>query len=140
LLDGRVRLPRDLYLKAIRVCPLSATVTRHHQRRLCGILWIATRRTTLRNEGLFDAAAAMRDLIDIGVIDRRTATALLFVAAQFNGYVAKDGARAALATIRSGLTPTSANREASPLFGGTSCPDNEVECEDEARVADAKEE
>src|SRR6516165_10658793 len=29
LVDGRARLPRNLYLKAIRLCPLSATVTRH---------------------------------------------------------------------------------------------------------------
>jgi hypothetical protein len=36
-----------------------------------GILGIATRRTELRNEGLFNAAVAMRDLI--GIIDRETA-------------------------------------------------------------------
>ena len=91
-------------------CPLSAMVTRHHQRRLCGILSIATRRCELRNDGLFNAAVAMRDLI--GVIDHETAIELLLNAAQCNGYVGKDGRRAALATIRSGLT----NREASPHF------------------------
>jgi hypothetical protein len=112
LVDGRARLPRNLYLKAIRLCPLSATVTRHYQRRLCGILSIATRRCELRNDGLFNAAVAMRDLI--GIIDRNTAIELLIGAAQCNGYVAKDGMRAALATIRSGL----ANREASPQFDG----------------------
>jgi hypothetical protein len=107
------RLPRDLYLKALRLCPLGPRVTRREQRRLCGILGISAWRASLRNEGLFNAAVAMRDLIGAGVIDYNTAAEMLLDTARFNGYVAKDGERAALATIRSGLTPTSARREAS---------------------------
>jgi hypothetical protein len=108
--NGRVRLPRDLYLKAIRLCPLGPMVTRLDQRRLCGILSIVTRRTEHRNDGLLYAATAMRDLI--GIIGRDTAIELLLDAARCNGYVAKDGVRAALATIRSGLAIT----ETSPHF------------------------
>jgi hypothetical protein len=113
LVEGRVRLPRDLYLKVIRLCPIGAGVTRHDQRRLCGILSIATRRTKDRNEGLYNAAVAMRDLI--GIIDRKTAIELLLNAAQSNGYLAKDGVQAALATIRSGLTPPRPTEEHPPL-------------------------
>jgi hypothetical protein len=107
------RLPRDLYLKALRLCPLGQGVTRHDQRRLCGVLRISLRRTALRNEGLFNAAVAMRDLTGAGIIDYSAATELLLDTARLNGYAAKDSERAALATIRSGLTPTSARREAS---------------------------
>src|SRR5262249_32538777 len=81
--------------------------------RLCGVLSIATRCSSLRNRGLFNASVAMRDLVPC-IIARNTAVELLLDAARLNGYVAKDGEAAALATIHSGLGL--ANGEASTLI------------------------
>jgi hypothetical protein len=107
------RLPRELYLKVLRLCPLGQGVTRQDQRRLCGVLSISLRqksergvwvwRTSMRNKGLFDASVAMRELI--GLIDYGEAVELLLDTARINGYVAKRGEAKALTTIHSGLSP-----------------------------------
>jgi hypothetical protein len=95
-------IPKPLYSEVLRLVPLSATVTRYHQRRIIGILSIVTARCEYRNDGLNIAAYCFRELIP-GVVSHAVAERLLFGAAQVCGYVAKDGDRAAMATIRSGL-------------------------------------
>jgi hypothetical protein len=97
---------KPLYFAVKRRVPLSATVARHHQRRVIGILSIVTRRTSYRNDGLNIAAFRFRELIDVGIVSRDVAEGLLLDAATICGYVAKDGAAAAIATIRSGLGST----------------------------------
>jgi hypothetical protein len=61
------------------------------------------RTTSGRNERLNRAAFAMGQLVGAGVLDRALAEELLFGGAEACGYVNKDGAVAARATIRSGL-------------------------------------
>src|SRR5580704_865543 len=58
--------------------------------------------TSGRNNQLNASSFAMGQLADAG-LDRQDAEERLFIAAQANGYVAKDGAAAARATIRSGF-------------------------------------
>jgi hypothetical protein len=58
--------------------------------------------TSGRNNQLYASSFAMGQLADAG-LDRQDAEERLFIAAQANGYVAKDGAAAARATIRSGF-------------------------------------
>jgi hypothetical protein len=100
---GVGRIPKSLYSEVLSLLPLSDKVTRHHQRRVIGILSIVTQRREGqgRNGALNVAAFCFRELI--GIVPRDTAERLLFGAAQACGYVAKDGDRAAIATIRSGL-------------------------------------
>ena len=57
-----------------------------------------------RNQALNDAAFALGTLVGAGALDRGEAERRLLAAAQFNGYVAKDGAGQARSTIASGLT------------------------------------
>jgi hypothetical protein len=99
-------ISKPLYFAVKRRVPLSATVTRHHQRRVIGILSIVTRRTSYRNDGLNIAAFSFRELIEAGIVSRDVAEGLLLDAATVCGYVAKDGVAAAIATIRSGLGST----------------------------------
>jgi Bifunctional DNA primase/polymerase, N-terminal len=95
-----VELPKPLYFEVLRLVPQS----RHHQRRVIRILRdIVMARHELRNDGLNVAAFCFRELIP--PVSRDAAERLLFIAAQLNGYVDKDGERAAMATIRSGLGP-----------------------------------
>src|SRR5262249_31347505 len=102
---GAGEIPKPLYLAVKKRVPLSKVVTRHHQRRIIGILSILTRRSDHRNDGLNIAAFCLRELVNDGTLARDVAGALLFDAATVCGYVAKDGERAALATINSGLGP-----------------------------------
>lgn len=97
------RIPKSLYFEVLRLVPLSDTVTRHHQRRVIGILSTVATRREYRNDGLNIAAFCFRELIEAGVVSRSVAESLLLGAAQACGYVAKDGVAAATATIRSGL-------------------------------------
>jgi hypothetical protein len=97
------QLPKPLYFKVLQLVPLSKTVTRHHQRRVIGILKIALFRDHHRNDGLNIAAFCMRQLLAAGVLTAAVAQELLLDVATLNGYVAKDGVWAALATIRSGM-------------------------------------
>jgi hypothetical protein len=97
-------IPKSLYFEVLRLVPLSATVTRHHQRRVIGILRdIVIARHELRNNGLNIGSYWFRPLINDGIVSRAAAERLLFGAAQVCGYVEKDGDRVAIATIRSGL-------------------------------------
>jgi hypothetical protein len=101
---GGGRIPKDLYNEVLRLVPLSDKVNRHHQRRVIGILRdIVLARHELRNDGLNIGAYCFRELIP--PVSRDAAERLLFIAAQMNGYVAKDGEGAAMATIQSGLGP-----------------------------------
>ena len=97
-------LPKPLYLKVIRLVPLSAQVTRHDQRRVIGILNIALRRQRRRNDGINVAGFCLRELVHDGIVSPAAAEELLFDVAVLNGYVAKDGVDAARATIRSSLS------------------------------------
>jgi hypothetical protein len=101
--DASGELPKPLYCKVIRLVPLSAQVTRHHQRRVIGILNIALQRRKRRNDGINIAGFCLRELIDEGIVSPAAAEELLFDVASLCGYVEKDGADAAWATIRSGL-------------------------------------
>lgn len=56
-----------------------------------------------RNDQLNKSAHALGKLVGAGVLAREEAGRVLEIAAQRNGYVKKDGIRAALATIKSGL-------------------------------------
>jgi hypothetical protein len=97
-------IPKSLYNEVHRLVPLSDKVTRHHQRRVIGILRdIVIARHALRNDGLNIGSYCFRELINTGIVSRDAAERLLLLAAQMNGYVAKDGDRKAMATIRSGL-------------------------------------
>jgi hypothetical protein len=96
-------LPKRLYAKLLDLVPLSEMVTRQSQRRVARILGIALEREHHRNDGLNIAAFCMRELIEGGVLAPTVAQELLLDVATLNGYVAKDGERAALATIQSGL-------------------------------------
>ena len=122
LIAGVGRIPKLLYSEVLRLVPLSDKVTRHHQRRVIGILSIVTQRREGqgRNGALNVAAFCFRELI--GIVSRDAAERLLFGAAQACGYVAKDGDRAAMATIRSGLGSTIGG----PCVGLS----NEGECRD----------
>jgi hypothetical protein len=102
-LVATAELPKPLYLKVLRLVPLSAVVTRHHQRRVIGILKIALQRQDHRNDGLNIAGFSMRELIRNGIISSPAAEELLIEVAILNGYAAKDGFIAAEKTIRSGL-------------------------------------
>jgi Bifunctional DNA primase/polymerase, N-terminal len=102
-LVATAQLPKPLYLKVLRLVPLSAVVTRHHQRRVIGILNIALQRQDHRNDGLNIAGFCMRELIRNGIISSPAAEELLIEVAILNGYAAKDGFIAVEKTIRSGL-------------------------------------
>src|SRR5262249_47646915 len=97
------RIPKPLYFEVLRLVPLSATVTRRHQRWVISILSKVTARRKDRNDTLFTAAINFRDPITTGVVTCDAAMRLLFGAAQCCGYVAKDGDAAAMRTIQSGL-------------------------------------
>jgi hypothetical protein len=119
---GAGRIPKSLYSEVLRLVPLTDKVTRHHHPRVIGILSIVTQRREGqgRNGALNVAAYCFRELI--GIVSRDTAERLLFGAAQACGYVAKDGDRAAMATIRRGLGSASGG----PCVGLS----NEGECRD----------
>jgi putative DNA primase/helicase len=59
--------------------------------------------TANRNDALNKAAFAVGQFVGAGIYSRELAEARLFAAAEANGYVAKDGADAARATLKSGL-------------------------------------
>ena len=95
-------LPKPLYFKTRDLVPVRGTVTLADRRRVQGILRTVCATREHRNNILNWAGFALRELIP-GVLTREAAEALLFEAATINGYIRKDGARAAIATIRSGL-------------------------------------
>jgi hypothetical protein len=95
-------IPKPLYSKMLALMPKARG---HHQRRVRGILSRVVEKQEGRNDALNIAAYCLRELIDAGAITYAAAESLLIEAATFNGYIAKDGFCAAIATIRSGLGP-----------------------------------
>jgi Bifunctional DNA primase/polymerase, N-terminal len=97
---GDYRIPKPLYHKMQRL--LSPNITLHNQRRIQGILRFLLRLRSGRNAAINNSAFALREFIPSG-LSSEAAAELLFTVSELNGYVAKDGAKAAWATIRSGL-------------------------------------
>ena len=115
------RLPKPLYYELVRLVPVGGNVTAHDQRRARGALSMLIEKCAGegRNAALnWSAFVVFRELIASDVVTRAAAESLLFDAATMNGYVAKDGEAATLATIRSGLG-------ADPNTGGPSSPFDE---------------
>jgi hypothetical protein len=77
--------------------------TRYIEAAIADELSRLVRATRGRNNALNDAAFAIGTFVGAGVISLPEAEARLYGAAVTNGYVAKDGADAAMGTIRSGL-------------------------------------
>jgi hypothetical protein len=104
--SGRIHqgnLPKPLYLRLLRLVPLSDSVSRHDQRRVAGILGTALRWHGHRNDGLNWAAWSFRGLVAVGTVAPSAAQELLISVTRLNGYLEKDGMEAVLATIASGL-------------------------------------
>jgi hypothetical protein len=99
------RVPYQLYCRMLCFC--HPRLNGHYFRRLRGILAMSVNRERKRNEGLLNAALAMRDLVEIGRIKEAAAVELLLETAHLNGYVTKHGkvrgVKRALRTIYSGL-------------------------------------
>jgi hypothetical protein len=114
--NGNGALPKPLYFEVLRLVPLSVSVTRRHQRWVIRILSDVTKLTEGRNHALNCAGFAFRPLLRF--VPPETAERLLFSAAQWCGYVAKDGEHAALKTIRSGLGSISDIRSPHPFSEG----------------------
>jgi hypothetical protein len=93
-------LPKPLYLKVLELMPGSRG---RNRRRVLGLLRTLVQKTENRNHALNTIGFSFRELIDAGVITRDAVESLLIDAATLNGYIAKDGLCAAIATIRSGL-------------------------------------
>jgi hypothetical protein len=99
------RVPYWLYCRMLTCC--DPQLNGYLFRRLRGILAMSVNRSKKRNEGLLNAALAMRDLIRLGLIKEAVAVSLLLDTARLNGYVIKHGkvrgVKRALRTIHSGL-------------------------------------
>jgi hypothetical protein len=93
-------LPRALYFRMCKLMPDSSGRDRRRVRELLSIV-VETREG--RNDTINRIAFLFRTLIAEGVIEPAAAEELLFASAVACGYVAKDGAPAARATIASGL-------------------------------------
>ena len=70
---------------------------------MIGLLRTLTQMKQGRNNALYSLAFPFRELIEAGIVSAEVAERLLLDASTINGYVAKDGQREALATIRSAL-------------------------------------
>jgi hypothetical protein len=95
-------VPKPLYFKVLDLMP---DASGHNRRRVLGLLNVLVRKCENRNDALNSIGFSFRELISAGVIDRSAAESLLIDAATLNGYIAKDGLCAAIATIRSSLGP-----------------------------------
>jgi hypothetical protein len=100
-------LPKPLYFKVLDLMP---DASGRDRRRVAGLLNVLVRKCENRNDALNSIGFSFRELISTGVIDRSAAESLLIDAATLNGYIAKDGLCAAIATIRSGLGPVDHGR------------------------------
>jgi hypothetical protein len=101
--SSRGTLPKPLYLKLLRLVPLSKLVSHRDQRRVAGILGTALGWRGHRNDGLNWAAYSFRELVAAGIVAASVAQELLINVTELNGYLEKDGMEAVLATIASGL-------------------------------------
>jgi hypothetical protein len=128
-------VPKALYFKVLDLVPISPAknlnilktsvdasqrkrVTCRHQRWVLSILRTLIEKRENRNEALNDAGYSFRPLIARGIVTYRGAESLLIDAATLNQYVAKDGRRAAILTIRSGLGGANRRRPSSVLDEG----------------------
>ena len=108
-------LPRDLYFQALKLVPLSASISRRDQRRICGWLsGVAYASEGSRNDWLFWAACRFAEFIAEGRLWPEIAEQLLFAAA--SDLARTDGQQSVLATIASGLRTGSASSVASSHF------------------------
>jgi Bifunctional DNA primase/polymerase, N-terminal len=96
-------LPKVLYFKILELMPISAGVRGRDQRRVRSLLLTLVQKSMGRNAALNNAAFQFRELIEAGIVSREVALELLLEAATLNGYLAKDGHRETISTIRSGL-------------------------------------
>lgn len=109
-------LPRDLYLQVLKLVPLSRSISRRDQRRVCGWLsGVVHAPEGSRNDWLFWAACRFGEFVPVS---HEVATPLLFSAAEVCGLVRDDGRQSVMATIRSGLQTGSASSVAAPHFVG----------------------
>jgi hypothetical protein len=97
--DGDRFVPKPLHYKIIELLPGRPL----HQRRVRGILRDLIQTHTDRNAALRDTAIQFDTLIEQGIIPHSDAKELLLMAAEMNGYIAKDGEGDAKRAIRSGL-------------------------------------
>jgi hypothetical protein len=96
-------VPKPLYNAVCKLMPKSRGIDR---RRVIGLLRELVELREGRNDALFSKAVAFCKAggpVSDGIITYEAAAELLFMAAQINGYVAKDGENEAIGTIRSGL-------------------------------------
>jgi hypothetical protein len=114
---GTKPLPRNLYLQVVKLVPLSTSITRRDQRRVCSWLSsVAHAPEGSRNDWLFWAACRFGAFIAEGRVITEVAEQLLFSSAEACGLVQDDGRQSVMATIASGLRTGSASGVASPLF------------------------
>jgi hypothetical protein len=110
-------LPRNLYFQVLKLVPLSTSITRRTQRRVCGWLSGVVHATEgSRNDWVFWAACRFSEFVTEGRLRPEIAEQLLFAAA--TDLVEDDGAQSVRATIASGLRTGSAINVASPHFSG----------------------
>jgi len=95
----RRELPKALYREVLRLVPGIG----RNQRRVRETLNVLVWKTTGRNDALNWAAWRFREFVGQGLSSDADASRLLEGASELNGYTAKDGIRAARATIASGL-------------------------------------
>jgi hypothetical protein len=111
---GAKPLPRDLYFQVIKLVPLSTSMSRRDQRRVCSILsGVVHAPEGSRNDWLFWAACRFGEFV---AVRREVAEQLLLAAAR--DLVEDDGPHSVMATIRSGLQTGSASSVAAPHFVG----------------------
>jgi hypothetical protein len=111
-------LPKALYFRVRELVPLSDIVTRHHWRRVEGMLRCVVYGDEGNHNAVLNWAAywIARDLIPVGILTRENAETLLTQAA--SGYAKRDGMQAAWRTIQSGLR--AGLRDATRRTGGPS--------------------
>ena len=113
-------LPRDLYFQALKLVPLSTSITRRDRRRVCGWLsGVVHASEGTRNDWLFWTACRFGEFIAEDRLRREVAEQLLFAAA--SDLVEDDGHQSVAATIASGLRAGSTNSVAAPHFVKVAC-------------------
>jgi hypothetical protein len=110
-------IPKPLYFKMLKLMPNSCGRDR---RRVRGLLKVLVEKRENRNHALNTIGFAFRELISAGVIDRTAVESLLIDTSTLNGWIAKDGLGAALATIRSALGPVEHQGPIKKKEGGSS--------------------
>lgn len=119
LIAGAKPLPRDLYSQVIKLVPLSTSMSRRDQRRVCSWLSeVVHAGKGFRNDWLFWAACRFGEFIAEGRLRREVAEQLLLAAASDLVEDKDDGPHSVMATIRSGLRTGSASSVAAPHFVG----------------------